>query len=226
MADRPTVPVLLFAALREAAGRATVEISLPERATAEDVRRAVAARVPALAPLVGTCRVAADQTFVEEGAAFETPCELALIPPVSGGHDGPRRAFLSDAPLDPRAVEALVASGGTGAVVTFTGQVRDHTGDRRVVRLEYEAYRPMAERVLGEIARRVEAKVPGARVAIAHRVGTLAVGEAAVVVAAAAPHRAEAFEACRRAIEALKADAPIWKKEFGEDGAVWVGSGP
>ncbi|RMG94372.1 MAG: molybdenum cofactor biosynthesis protein MoaE [Deltaproteobacteria bacterium] len=220
------IPVLLFAALREAAGRDRVEISLPPDATTETVRAAVAAAVPALAPLVGRCRIAADQAFVDEGACVGRPAELALIPPVSGGHDGPRRAELTFEPIDPQAVADRVASDACGAIVTFTGQVRDHARGQSVVRLEYEAYVPMARSVLERIAADVEGALPGTRVAIVHRLGTLQVGEIAVVVAVAAAHRAEAFDGCRRAIEALKADAPIWKKEFAASGAVWVGMGP
>ena len=91
-----------------------------------------------------------------------------------------------------------------------------------VVRLEYEAYREMAERVLTEIADEIERESPGSRIAIHHRVGSLGVGEAAVMVAAAAPHRALAFETCRAAIDRLKSRAPIWKKEIGESGAAWI----
>ena len=106
--------------------------------------------------------------------------------------------------------------------MTFTGLVRRRGKVPNVVRLEYEAYRAMAERVLGEIADEIEREHPETRVAMHHRVGALQVGEAAVVVAAAAPHRGPAFEACRAAIDRLKARAPIWKKEVGESGAEWI----
>jgi molybdopterin synthase catalytic subunit len=110
--------------------------------------------------------------------------------------------------------------------VTFTGCVRDHTGEHGVVRLEYEAYAEMAERVMDAIVGEAEALHPGARVAIRHRLGVLGVGELAVVIAASAPHRAAAFEACRFTIERLKADVPIFKKEVRTSGEVWVGLGP
>ena len=93
-------------------------------------------------------------------------------------------------------------------------------------RLEYEAYRPMAEAKLAQISAEAEVKWPGVRLAIHHRVGVLVVGEAAVVIAAAAPHRKEAFRACEFAIDRLKEEVPIWKKEFYEDGEEWVGLGP
>ncbi len=123
-------------------------------------------------------------------------------------------------------VVAAVADPGLGGVVTFTGRVRDHSHGKDVVRLEYEAYRPMAEKVLREIGDEITARWPGTRVAILHRVGTLAIGEVAVAIAVAGAHRAEAFEGCRHAIERLKADVPIWKREIFRDGSTWVGLGP
>jgi molybdopterin synthase catalytic subunit len=113
-----------------------------------------------------------------------------------------------------------------GGVVTFEGVVRGESRGRTVVRLEYEAYEPMAERRLGEIIDEIEREIVGAKVNIVHRLGVLMPGEVAVRIVAAAPHRAEAFDACRRAIEALKASVPIWKKEIYSDGEHWVGQGP
>ncbi len=136
------------------------------------------------------------------------------------------RVAVVEHPLEPRAVEALVAGEDAGGRVVFEGVVRRQSHGQRVLRLEYEAYRPMALRVLRDITETIETRWPGVRCAIHHRVGTLAIGELAVVIAVAAPHRAEAFEACRYAIEALKADVPIWKREVMEGGAVWVGLGP
>ena len=133
---------------------------------------------------------------------------------------------MTDAPLSLDAVVKAVSGAGQGGVVTFSGAVRDATAGRAVVRLEYEAYGPMAEKKLAEIAAQAAVQWPGARVAIHHRVGVLAPGELAVVIAASTPHRAEAFAACRHAIEQLKAEVPIWKKEVYADGAVWVGLGP
>jgi molybdopterin synthase catalytic subunit len=110
-------------------------------------------------------------------------------------------------------------------VVTFLGTVRDHARGKAVVRLEYEAYPEMALRVFGRIAEEAQARWPGARVCIHHRVGSLEPGALSVVIAASAPHRPDAFDACRQAIEQLKKDAPIWKREHYPDGSVWVGLG-
>lgn len=132
---------------------------------------------------------------------------------------------LTDDPLDPAAVEARVRAADRGAVLTFVGLVRDHTGPHRVERLEYEAYRPMAVKVFEGIRAEVDARWPGTHIAIHHRLGRLVVGEVAVVIAVSAPHRAETFDACRYAIERMKADVPIFKKEIRGDGSVWVGLG-
>jgi molybdopterin synthase catalytic subunit len=133
---------------------------------------------------------------------------------------------VTDEPLQLDEVVRAVSVPEHGGIVTFTGQVRAVSHGKRIVRLEYEAYRPMAERKLAEIGAGIAVEWPGTRVAIVHRVGVLAVGEAAVVIAASAPHRAAAFEACRAAIDRLKESVPIWKKEVAEDGEVWVGLGP
>jgi molybdenum cofactor synthesis domain-containing protein len=128
-----------------------------------------------------------------------------------------------DSPLDVARVVAAVSHGAAGAVDVFLGVVRDHSGGRAVTRLDYEAYKPMAVAEMKRIADEIAAQVPGVRLAAAHRVGELAVGELAVVCAASAPHRAEAFDACRRLIDQVKARVPVWKREWGPDGPYWVG---
>ena len=117
---------------------------------------------------------------------------------------------------------AAVSGPGLGAVATFSGVVRDHHDGRRVLRLEYHAYVPMAERVLREIAAEVASRHGTAHVAIVHRIGSLQIGATSVVIAVAAAHRREALAACAHAIERVKALAPIWKKEYYEGGASWI----
>lgn len=117
-------------------------------------------------------------------------------------------------------------STGQGALTTFSGIVRDNNLGKQVTRLEYEAYPKMVLSVLARIIEDIERELPGARVAIVHREGVLQVGDVAVVIAAAAPHRDAAFQACRDAIERLKADVPIWKKEVSPDGEEWLGMRP
>ena len=129
---------------------------------------------------------------------------------------------LVDNTIDADALICQVRSGGDGAIVTFDGCVRNQSHGRRTLYLDYEAYDSMALAKMHEIAAEVHAKFPIDRVAIAHRLGRLEIGETSVFIAVSAPHRAAAFEACRFAIDTLKRSVPIWKKEYFEDGAVWA----
>ncbi|NOK34237.1 molybdenum cofactor biosynthesis protein MoaE [Corallococcus exercitus] len=219
-----TVTVLYFAAARERAGLSRESLEVPPGARVADVLALLAAKHPPLAPLLPHLRVAVQQQFVALDAPVSPDAELALIPPVAGGSPGLFRVV--GRPLQLSEVVDAVASEGAGGLVTFSGAVRNQTKGRRVLRLEYEAYAPMAESKLAEIGDEVARAWPGTRLAIVHRVGTLLPGELAVVIAAASAHRKEAFRGCEHAIERLKQDVPIWKKEFFEDGDVWVGLGP
>jgi len=124
--------------------------------------------------------------------------------------------------LDPELLIALVGGDGDGAIVTFAGLVRNHNQGRRVTFLEYEAYEPLAVRVLGRIVEEARGFWPDVRVAVHHRIGRLDIGEASVVVAAASAHRANAFAATRYAIERVKQIVPIWKREHFDGGDVWL----
>ena len=126
--------------------------------------------------------------------------------------------------LDPEAITSLVRRDSNGAVVTFLGTTRNATGDRKVLYLEYEAYRPMADTKLAEIVQEMRERWPVKDVAIAHRLGRLQIGEISLVVAVASAHRKEAFAACQYGVDRIKQMVPIWKKEFFEGGGVWVGS--
>jgi molybdopterin synthase catalytic subunit len=129
---------------------------------------------------------------------------------------------LTDQPIEPTELLAAVRRDGDGGLALFVGVVRDHNAGKRVTRLEYAAYIPMAEKEMDRIAEEIARAHPGTLLAFRHRIGSLAVGDVAVAVAAAAPHREAAFSACRAGIEAIKARVPIWKKEFGPDGSSWV----
>jgi len=219
-----SLTVLYFAAARERVGLPRESLELPPGARVSDVLRLLSVRHPGLAPLLPHLRVAVNQEFSEVDAEVPAGAELALIPPVAGGSGGLFRVV--DRPLRLEEVVEAVAGEAYGGLVTFSGSVRNQTRGRRVMRLEYEAYPPMAEKKLAEIGAEVAGRWGGTRLAIVHRVGTLVPGELAVVISAAAPHRKEAFLGCEHAIERLKQDVPIWKKEFYEDGEVWVGLGP
>jgi molybdopterin synthase catalytic subunit len=141
---------------------------------------------------------------------------VAFLPPVSGGAGG-----LTDQPIDVEALEASVAGPSHGALVTFVGRSRDVADDgRRVIELEYEVYPEMAASVLDEIGAEAETRF-GARVAVVHRFGVVPIGEAAVAIVTAAVHRAQAYEANRFVIEAIKERLPIWKRERFADGSEW-----
>ena len=133
---------------------------------------------------------------------------------------------ITDQPLNLKAVVEAVAQPSQGGLNVFIGNVRDQTKGKSVMRLEYEAYEPMAISEMTKIARQVQEKWPLAHIAIHHRVGVLQIGEAAVIIAVSTPHRAQAFAACQFAIDTLKETVPIWKKEFFDDGAVWVAAHP
>lgn len=138
----------------------------------------------------------------------------------------PDRLALVNAPIDLAALERQVARPGAGAVCHFLGVVRDHNLGREVDHLVYEAYPPMALAALSEIDAEIRQRWPEARAAVAHRLGRLEIGEASVAVAVSSPHRAEAFAACRYAIDELKARVPIWKKEVWADGSSWIEGTP
>ena len=217
------VRVLYFAVVRERLGRDEETLELPAGADVAAAWRELERRHPELAALRPVVKLAVNEQFAAGERVLADGDVIALIPPVAGGAGVFR---VSDEPLSLDEVVRAVSSEEQGGVVTFTGVVRRQSRGKRIVRLEYEAYRPMAERKLAEIGAQLAAEMPGVRVAIVHRVGKLAVGDLAVVIAASAPHRAAAFEACRAAIDRLKESVPIWKKEIADDGEEWIGLGP
>jgi molybdopterin synthase catalytic subunit len=218
------INVLYFAVFRERLGKEGETLALAEGATVADAVAALEARHDTVRNLRGRYQVALNQEMVSPTAALADGDELVLIPPVAGGAD-PRARILEE-PLSVDRVIELVSSSECGGIATFTGVVRRRSQGRDVERLEYEAYAAMAEKTFTDIIDEIEGEIPGTRLATEHRVGTLAVGDVAVVIACAAPHRAEAFAGCRAMIDRLKDRAPIWKREVGPDGSEWVGLGP
>ncbi len=132
-------------------------------------------------------------------------------------------ARVTSGELSLDALVSAVTHAGAGAIVTFLGTVRDTNDGRPVTKLEYEAYESMAAAEIGRIVRDIETLLGGVRVAVHHRTGELAVGDVAVICAASAPHRGEAFRACRLAIDRVKESVPIWKREHGPEGPYWIG---
>ena len=215
------IDVRYFAMIREIVGAPAQRRELASGATAGDLFDVLITEYPRLERLQPITMVMVNQAYVERGHVLNDGDEVALIPPVSGGE---RRYRVQADPLDPRATESLVAHGGAGAIVTFIGTVRDRGRGRPVVRLDYEAYAPAAERMLAQIGDEIGERWGISDVAIAHRTGSLAIGEISVVISVASAHRDAAFEASRYAIERIKEIVPIWKKEHYADGAAWLGS--
>jgi len=217
------VRVRLFARYREALGRERLEVDLPEGGTVESAWSAIADRHPELAPYRAFTLFAVGQDYVSPDHRLRPDDELCLFPPVSGGAAADIYRVVTE-PLSPDAIADEVDDPGAGGIVIFSGVVRNETGGRPVKFLEYEAHAPMAEVKMREIGETVRGRWPGVkRVAMLHRVGRLEIGEASVLIAVAAAHRGDAFEACRYAIDTLKHTVPVWKKEHFEDGEVWVG---
>jgi MoaE-MoaD fusion protein len=218
------ITVLYFAVFRERIGKAEDTLELPDDATVGSAVAMLAVRHPAIAQLAGRFRAAVNQDFADLARMLADGDELVLIPPVAGGID--RHVVLADTPLSLDRCIAAVRGPGAGGLVTFTGMVREHSHGETIDHLEYEAYAAMAVRVMTQLCEEIETELPGTRIAVEHRVGRLAIGELAVVIAAAAAHRAEAFTACRAMIDRLKDRVPIWKKEVGASGETWIGLGP
>jgi molybdopterin synthase catalytic subunit len=207
------VTVRLFAGLRERAGRSRLEVE--DVSIVDDVwaRLGLGDEPPGLL-------YAVNREYVEPGHALADGDEVALIPPVSGGS-----FLLVDGPLDVAAVLREVEDPGAGAVASFVGTVRNRSRDRDVVHLEYEAYEEMAEPMLARLGDELTERHGLCAVSIHHRVGRVEIGEASVVIAVSAPHRSAALDACREAIETLKATIPLWKKEVYAGGEEWIARG-
>ncbi|MFQ5457159.1 MAG: molybdenum cofactor biosynthesis protein MoaE [Myxococcota bacterium] len=208
-----------FASLRERLGRAGEDFECPEGITVGKLRQQLSERYGQPDALAATLLISVNWEPAGDDEALSEGDEVAFLPPMSGGAGA---FWLSEMPINSAMVEEKVRSAARGGVVTFVGTVREESRGKKIRHLEYEAYPGMAEKKMEEIGEEITRRWPGTRVAMAHRTGKLDVGEVAVAVAVAAPHRGEAFEACRHAIDQLKARVPIWKKEFATDGAWWV----
>ena len=216
------VRVRLFAAYREAAGVGQLLLDLPTGSTVRDAIAEIARRHPPVAG-IRELIIAKNRAYVGLDETVGDGDELALIPPVSGGAvTAGDRILVSSAPLSLDAAIDAVRGPDAGGIVVFLGTVRDQSRGKRVRHLEYEAYVEMAESKMRGIAEALEAAHRPLRLALHHRVGDLSIGDIAVVIVAAAPHRQAAFTAARAAIDELKRVVPIWKKEYTDDGAVWI----
>lgn len=220
----------LFATLRERAHAAELVREFPDGTTVGEIWKHLVAEFPALGGHHDSVGFAVNQAYVEGDFKPHQGDEIAFIPPVSGGSAGSSSVAstigtitIGREPIDIAALEREVAGPAAGAVVSFTGTTRRDNAGRKVLRLEYEAYEPMALSEMRKLAAEAAKRWKLVRIAIAHRIGVVEIGETSVAIAVSAAHRGEAFEACRFAIDRLKETVPIWKKEHFEGGEVWIG---
>lgn len=234
MGSAISVNVLFFGAARDAAGTDETQLRLnPPHDSASALEQLLTA-YPALRRFGKSLLFAVNQEYARPEQAIRDGDELAIFPPVSGGADEVAQASVCDGaeaddffelttdPIDVGAVARRVVLPECGATVTLDGYAREWTRGRRTLYLVYEAYAPMAMREMERLGRQAHGKFEIAHIGIVHRTGRLDIGETSVVIAVSAPHRRAAFETCEWAIRELKRTVPIWKKEFFEDGEVWV----
>ena len=224
------VRVLFFGILKDIAGKASDEVSLPEGATVRDLLSHYAQDAK-LKGILGSIAVALNQEYAAPTAGLRDRDEVGLLPPVSGGADSTQpatqsRVQLTSERIDTAGLAERMKRAQDGAVVVFEGVVRDNSRGRRTLYLDYEAYEEMARKQLEELAAQALEKFKVRDVAVAHRLGRLQIGETSVAIVVSSAHRAAAFDACRWMIDTLKKTVPIWKKEHFEHGAVWADGEP
>lgn len=230
------VKVLFFATLKERAGVTHILIQMEEASTVRDLKISLASKYPQLSDLLSTTLVAINKEYADDSSVIPDQAEIALFPPVSGGGaieeitQAPTFFTITQDELDINQIIGKITLPSTGGVCLFTGIVRGVThrgGLHETEALEYEAYLPMAEEKMHQVADEIRQRWPGVQgIAIVQRVGYLSRGTPTVVIACSAAHRdAGIFEAARFGIDRLKEIVPIWKKEIGPDGSYWVEGG-
>jgi molybdopterin synthase catalytic subunit len=222
------VRVLFFGRLKDIVGKSEEDAELSEGARVEDLFARYGRSFPELAKFRPSVVASVNQEFAEWRATLASGDEVAFLPPVSGGAipagakvEEDLYALVRERIATPEIVEQLKAP-NDGAVIVFEGIVRNHSGARSTLYLEYEAYDAMALAKMREIGAQMREKFEIRRFAMIHRLGHLEIGETSVLIVVCSAHRAPAFEACRFGIDTLKRTVPIWKKEFFRDGAVWA----
>ncbi len=221
------VSVHYYAAAKELAGcdSATLELS-SATLTQDELRDLVISRFPALAGYLGRMRLAVNGDFVEASEIIRDGDRIDVLPPVAGGSPIVI-CKISDEAISIDEVRKAVEHPGAGGISMFLGVVRDNADGKTVARLDYEAHETLAAKEMMRVLQGVADEHPDARIAAVHRVGKLGIGDVAVCVAASAPHRGDAFAACRKSIDRIKETVPLWKKEWGPDGeACWVNLEP
>jgi len=222
-AKRIRVTALLFGQAREMVGAESVEIEVEPPATVERAFAALKSGHPRLSAIEGSLLFAINEEYALRADALAEGDHLAILPPVSGGEmDGADIFEITREPIDIAGLRARLLGGESGAVVIFDGVARNNTKGRPTLYLEYEGYTPMALRTMEQIGREVHERWAISRLGIIHRLGRIEISESSVVIVVTSAHRKVAFEACQYSIDRLKKIVPIWKKEYFEDGAVWV----
>lgn len=222
------VRVLFFGRLKDIVGKGEEQAELSDGARVEDLFERYGRSFPELARFRASVVASVNQEFAEWRAPLSAGDEVAFLPPVSGGAapagagvDENVCAIVRDKIETAEIVEQL-KSPPDGAMVAFEGIVRNHSGGRPTLYLEYEAYEAMAIAKMREIGAEMREKFSIRRYAMIHRLGRLEIGETSVLIVVCSAHRGAAFDACRYGIDTLKRNVPIWKKEFFRDGAVWA----
>ena len=222
-----TVQVLFFATLKERAGVSRTQVQLPVGSNVANLKAQVSTDFPALQEMLPSTIVALNQEYVFEQDLVPDGSEAAFFPAVSGGAVGPTVLMVTDETLDLDGLVAQITLPTTGAACLFTGMVRGKTerGEaHETTRLVYEAYTPMAEAKMAQVADEIRQRWPTIEgIVIVQRVGLLDAGTPTVLIACSAPHRdTGVFEAARYGIDRLKEIVPIWKKEIGPNGETWI----
>jgi molybdopterin synthase catalytic subunit len=217
------IDVRLFATLKDRAGANSVAVDLPDGSTVSQLLEHIATTYPALAAALPSVLVAINQEYAFPPTSIHAGDEVALFPPVSGGAF-PEYFKITAGAIDLNELVAQVTLPTTGAVCTFTGTVRGQSHERQTVRLDYEAYTPMAEAKMKQVADEIRERWPKVEgISIVQRIGKLSVGEFTVLIAVSAGHRYDGvFEAARYGIDRLKEIVPIWKREVGPQGEEWI----
>jgi molybdopterin synthase catalytic subunit/molybdopterin converting factor small subunit len=225
------VRVLFFGQLREIVGRDGEQAELEAGARVEDLFARYSGRFPQLAELRPSIAPSLNQEFADWEAPLSADDEVGFLPPVSGGSGAAATTSeeiceLIRAPLLRDEWLASLAGPSDGAMVVFEGMARNHSRGRSVLRLEYEAYEPMAKSKMRQLAADLRREFHVSRVVLVHRLGRIEIGEASILIGVSSPHRQASFDACRYAIDAFKRTVPVWKKEFFEDGSAWAEGEP
>ncbi len=215
------IKVLFFGLTHDLTGLREEQVEIGEGENLQKLRQHYEERFPRLGELAGSLLFAVNQQIAGPLAVLHEGDEVAFMPPVSGGVDENLYRITGEEIKSSELARAL-QTGSDGAVVTFEGVVRNHSNGQKTLYLEYEAYEPMAIRKMEEIGAEAKEKFAINAVGIVHRVGKLEIGEISVAIVVTAAHRRPAFEACQYLIDRLKQVVPVWKKEYFENGAVWV----